>query len=653
MKRCFLVLMSLVGIVPGLHAAREDARVFQLKEEIRSLEAMAADNANAEDRPRLDRRLEPLRQELAILEKRQALEEQEHLLRTGRKLSPREQLRETLQAVPPDATAAEARLKNLATRRLAVLVERDTLARALADLPGGATGDSALATKRATLEEKIYTADEQLRAIALQQVAADDEIGLVRQAQGLRERMRSTEAAGRPSLRNLFAQRAQLAGETDTVAVLSERIANVDGSLRNSEAELRLTREKLAKVDEELLVLGQQTGFLRRNPRAEKYLATERVQKTVLGERIPFLGDQVDALRKSRESLVVLRTLSELQGRYVAMQLRELQDGYLQLLYVPAVAALSMLLLYILLSRGLLPRFCSKERLFIVRRLGRYTVAMVVVTVTAVYLIEDIALLATTLGLVSAAIVISLQDALASTFAWFAIMFGRKFTVGDRLEVDGVRGEVLDVQILSTTLVEINNWLGVDQPTGRVLFVPNHFLLKSKIFHFSRELPYVWNKIELTITFDTSLAKATELFMRVVEEETKLDFEVARAAAARMERHQGVDDADYRPKLYTRIADSGITCSLIFVCHYRSGSSTLTRINRRMIAELEKNKDIQLAFNTLTVLPGLSSPGNGTSANPAAAPVAPNVAAVPGQVSAAEINRSFSQMPFMIRVKEP
>lgn len=646
MRRFFpLLLVVLFGCLPLVRAARDDERLSQLKDEIRTLETMAADNASATERSRLAHRLELLQQELAILEKRQALEKQEHALRVGHNLSPREQLRETLQSVPLDSTVAEGRLRDLAGRRVTATADRDAMYRALADLPRRAVpADAAAATKRATLEEKIYTANEQLRAIALQQVAAEDEIDLVHQAQVFRDRIRTTDASGRPSLRNLFSQRIQLMGESDTVESLKERIVNLDESLRNSEAALGVARETLGKVDEELQLLGQQTGFLRRNPRVEQVLATEQVRKNMLGERLPFLTDQVEALRKSRDLLGIRRALSELQGRYIEDQLHELQAGYLQLLYVPTAATLTVILIYILLSRGLLPRLYKKEGLFLARRIGRYAVVSVIATVVAIYLIEDIALLATTLGLVSAAIVISLQDVFASFFAWFAIMLGRKFTIGDRLEVDGVRGEVLDVQILSTTLVEINNWLGADQPTGRVLFIPNHFVFKSKVFNFSRGLPYVWNKLDLTITFDTPLVKATDFFQQVLDDETRADFELARNAAAMMERHYGVDDADYRPKIYTKIADSGVTFSLIYVCHYRSSSTTRSRINRRLLLELEKHKDIRLAFNTLTVLASTTP----VESPPPAGPVTQTTA---NEVPTAELGRGFSQLPFAIRVK--
>ena len=75
-----------------------------------------------------------------------------------------------------------------------------------------------------------------------------------------------------------------------------------------------------------------------------------------------------------------------------------------------------------------------------------------------------------------------------------------------------------------------------------------------------------------------------------------------------MERRYGVEDADYRPKIYTRIADSGVTFSLIYVSHYRRTSATRNRINRRLISELETHPHIQLAYNTLQVLANVGQP---------------------------------------------
>jgi len=619
-----LITAILVAAVPA-RAARDDDRIAQLKDEIGTLEAVAADKANAAEHPGIEHRLDMLRAELAILEKRQDLELQEIGLRNGPNPAPREQLREKLQSIPLDTTAAETRLRDTVARRATAVEERDALRRRMADLPIKAVGDPAATAARAEVKEKIYTANEQLRALALQQESLEILIDLIRQAQGLRDEVRAAETPSRPSLRRIFSDRMQARGEPVMGRLLGERVANFTDSLHNGEAALSLARQKMAKVDEEVKVLEKQTNFLLRNPQIEQLLATERAQRELLGARLPFLADQVDALRNSRDYLKSRLDLSGLEQGFALEQARETQVAYLQLLSGPAVAALAIILIYTFISRVLLPRRYKREELFLARRLGRYAVALVVAMVLAFYLIDDLTLLATTLGLVSAAVVISLQDMCAAFFGWFAIMLGRKFTIGDRLEIDGVRGDVLDIQILRTTLVEVNNWLGVDQPTGRVLFIPNNFIFKTKVFNFSHGHPYIWGKIEVTVTYSTPTASATALFSKVLDEETREEFTAARNAAAVMERRYGVEDADYRPKIYTRIADNGVLFSLIYVSHYRHSSATRNRINRRLIAELETHKHIQLAYNTLQVLAGTTqadSPSAVLGSDATAAPFA-------------------------------
>ena len=87
-------------------------------------------------------------------------------------------------------------------------------------------------------------------------------------------------------------------------------------------------------------------------------------------------------------------------------------------------------------------------------------------------------------------------------------MAGGKLNIGDRLEVDGTRGDVIDIQLLRTTLVEINGWLGVDQPTGRVILIPNNFVFKNKVFNYTHGHPFIWGKIEVTVTYSTPIAGA-------------------------------------------------------------------------------------------------------------------------------------------------
>ncbi|MBI2518412.1 MAG: mechanosensitive ion channel [Opitutae bacterium] len=620
-----LLLTVLLCGALAVRAARDDERINQLKAEIGTLEAMAAENPG--DRDRLQHRIGVMREELAILEKRQAIEAQERGLQSVTRATPLGVLREKLRTIPADAAPLEKTLGELGLRRTQIAAERDALLRQSGELKDNA----AAAARRAELDERVFTQNEQLRALALQQETVETEIDLVHQAQGLRERLRGAEVPGRASLRMLFAHRRQMLGDTSRAEQFKARMANLGENLRNSEAALDLARQKLAKFAEELQLLERQTNFFRRNAQAEQFLAAERAQKQLLGDRLPFLGDQVEALRKTRETAQAGADLAVQEKLYLEEQYHDLLDDYLAQLWWPGGIAALLILAHVVVSRIILPKRYQKEALFLARRLGRYAVGLLILLVFAFYLIEDLTLVATTLGLVSAAVVFSIQDVCAAFFGWFAIMFGRKFTVGDRLEIEGVRGDVLDIQLLRTTLIEVNNWLGVDQPTGRVLFIPNNFIFKSKVFNFSHGHPYIWGKIEVTVTFATPTASAMALFQKVLEEETRQDFAEARAAAGEMERRYGVEDADYRPKIYTRIADSGVLFSLIYVSHYKNSSGTRNRINRRLIAELETHRHIQLAYNTLQVL------ANTTAAD----------------TPSAVLGMDATQAPFMVRMSQP
>ena len=601
-RRGLLVFLLTVFACPVF--AADEQRVGRIKEEIASLEAVLADNPV--EKPRLEKKLADLRQELGILEKREAIESRESSLRQTTQVQTRELLREKLQLIDADTVAVEARLRDLALRRSKVGAERLALRLKIKE-----EGDNVTAAQQAERGEKFFTKNEELRGAVLQQEAAESELALLHQAQALRETLRAEELAGqKPSLRVLLDKRAQMLGDVGKEAQLAAMATSVREKLHVSEEGLDLARQKLAKFDEELKLLEKQTGFLHRNDRLEELLVRQRAQKQVLGARLPLLVEQVEALRKTHESMQLRRDLQVLASQVLAEQFTAMRATYLDHLLWPTTAALVIVLVYLLISRAVLPWRYRKEELFLARRLGRYLTILLVSVVVAAYLIEDLRLIATTLGLVSAAIVISLQDVCASFFGWFVIMIGGKFTIGDRLEIEGATGDVLDIQLLRTTLLEVNNWLGVDQPTGRVLIMPNNFIFKSKVFNFSHGHPYVWGRIDLTVNFATPVASAMALFQKVLEEETRDYFAEARKAATEMERRYGVEDAEYQPKIYTRIADSGVTFSLIYISHYRLSSLARNRINRRLIAELETHRHIQLAFNTLQVITNQGEPSS-------------------------------------------
>ena len=596
--RSSLVRFSLALVICTSVFARDEQRLTQLKEAVKSLEAVMADSAAPKaDRPRLERKLDALKQELAILEERDGIETRERKLREGVSNQNREWLREKLQTVSSVPTAVEARQQLLDVARAKATTERAALIAQREDT-SAPTNDA----RRAELDEHLYTKNEEIRSIALQQEAAEFELMLIQLGKKLREQLLNEEDLSmRLWVRTWLEKKAEQQSYAIRAKQASALLLNVAENLHVTQDGLDLARQKLAKFDEELQLLERQSSFLHRNPQLDQLVARQKAQQQYVGLRIPLIIDQLEALHRSADFLESQEQLAAHEVKLLEEQIAAMRAAYLDRLLPPITAVAIIILLYLLSSRLVLPRRYHKEELFMARRLGRYGIILLVAVIFAIYLMEDLRLIATTLGLVSAAIVISLQDVCSSFFGWSVIMVSRKFIIGDRLEIDGVRGDVLDIQLLRTTLLEVNNWLGVDQPTGRVVIVPNNFIFKTKVFNFCHGHPFIWGIVEVTVTYSTPAAEATALFQKVLEEETRENFVEAQKASMVMQQRYGVEDAEYIPKIYTRITDSGITFSLIYVSHYRFCSSTRNRINLRLIAELEKNSRIQLAYNTLEV----------------------------------------------------
>src|SRR6202020_1149022 len=114
------------------------------------------------------------------------------------------------------------------------------------------------------------------------------------------------------------------------------------------------------------------------------------------------------------------------------------------------------------------------------------------------------------LGVVGAGVAVALQDVLASLAGAFSIGFSRLSTVGDRVQIGDTRGDVIDIGLLRTTLLETGNWVSRDLYNGRLARVPNSTVLRGSVFNYSQGFRFVWDEINVLfkITSDCQLAKA-------------------------------------------------------------------------------------------------------------------------------------------------
>lgn len=123
----------------------------------------------------------------------------------------------------------------------------------------------------------------------------------------------------------------------------------------------------------------------------------------------------------------------------------------------------------------------DSPHIHVVRKVTGYAVnALVALVITGIWL-EHVGNLSVALGILGAGLAFALQEVIGSIAGWVTILTGRPLTIGDRIETGGIRGDVVDISVLRTTLMEIGNWLGGDHNTGRIVTVSNAFIFKEPL----------------------------------------------------------------------------------------------------------------------------------------------------------------------------
>lgn len=211
--------------------------------------------------------------------------------------------------------------------------------------------------------------------------------------------------------------------------------------------------------------------------------------------------------------------------------------------------------------------------------------------------------LTTLLGLTSAGVAIALSDPLTNLAGWVFIVLRRPFTLGDRIQTDTYRGDVIDIHLFQFTIMEIGNWVDADQSTGRVIHIPNRRVFSDPLANYTSGFAYIWNEIPVTITFESDWQRARDILGEVVNRQC---IEVVEDAAQQVRRAS--DDYLIRysvltPIIYTRVVESGVRLTIRYLCDPRKRRITEHAIWEDVLASFAGEPAIRFAYPTTRFYP--------------------------------------------------
>jgi small-conductance mechanosensitive channel len=213
--------------------------------------------------------------------------------------------------------------------------------------------------------------------------------------------------------------------------------------------------------------------------------------------------------------------------------------------------------------------------------------------------IPGIEALATFLGLLSAGLAIALKDPVANLAAWGFIVWARPFEVGDRIQIGGHAGDVIDLRLLQFTLNEIGNWVDADQSTGRIIHIPNGRVFTEPLANYDKGFKYIWNEVQVLVTFETDWKKAKEILIGIGSKHAEHLTAQAEADLLTASRQYLINYRKLTPIVYTKATDSGVQLTLRYLIEPRKRRGTEHAIWEDILTEFATYPDVDLAYHTV------------------------------------------------------
>lgn len=204
-------------------------------------------------------------------------------------------------------------------------------------------------------------------------------------------------------------------------------------------------------------------------------------------------------------------------------------------------------------------------------------------------------------GLLSAGVAIALQDVLKNVAGGLIIFVSGSFKAGDRIQVENEVGDVLDIKIFYTTIMEIREWVDGDQYSGRIIQLPNSFILSKTVKNYTRDFSFIWDEIHLMLTFDSDWKKAEEIAMGITSEIT-LQFEKnAKHELSDLGEKYLITPSDVECGIYTQITDNWIDMRLRYVVDPRQRRSIKHLLSEKILETFLADKNIKIASESVEI----------------------------------------------------
>ena len=210
--------------------------------------------------------------------------------------------------------------------------------------------------------------------------------------------------------------------------------------------------------------------------------------------------------------------------------------------------------------------------------------------------------MAVVIGLAVAGILLASQSAISSFSGYLLIVSSNIYGIGDRVSIDNVTGDVMDIGFMRTTIMEIGQWVKADQYTGRIVTISNKALFDNPVFNYTRHWGYLWDEIMIPVTYTSDWRRASEIMSDLGNKHTAQLQEDAEAKLTRLIDRFPLKQTTVEPSVYFVMTDNWIEITLRFVVDAQERRKVKAQLNRELLQQFEEEENITIASATFDIV---------------------------------------------------
>lgn len=265
-----------------------------------------------------------------------------------------------------------------------------------------------------------------------------------------------------------------------------------------------------------------------------------------------------------------------------------------EIIYTLIIAVIGVLLILIVVNimKKSLGRYVRDDNNWYKTRKASNILGFVLVAVFLAIIYSDmLGGITVVLSVASAGIAFSLREVIASIAGWLTILVGGMFGTGHRVKLGGVTGDVIDIGVLRTTIMETGDWVDGDLYNGRIVKIANSFVFTEPVYNYSTDFPFLWDEIRLPIKFGSDYSFTREIIRETAAEETGTFGGQTKEYWDAMVRKYIIEDAKTEPMVTLAVNDNWVEFTLRYVVEYKSRRKTKDKLFTSILEKIEKHPD--------------------------------------------------------------